>query len=152
MCYFLRVSRSSYYEWLNPSNIDRKKEDQELTDMIKQILAESRKTYGSRRIKRKLAQLGKTVSRRRIARLMKAAQLYCKTKRKFRITTNSNHDKPISPNLLQRQFKVLKPNQFWVGDITYIPTSKGWLYLATVIDLYSRQVVGWSMSSRMQAN
>jgi transposase InsO family protein len=151
MCYFLQVSRSSYYEWLNPTRTDRGKEDKELTDMIKKIFAESRKTYGSRRIRSKLAQLGKFVGRKRVARLMRAAHLYCKTKRRFKVTTNSNHNKPISPNLLQRQFKVSKPDQYWVGDITYIPTSKGWLYLATVIDLYSRQVVGWSMSNRMQA-
>ena len=85
--------------------------------MIKQIFAESRKTYGSRRIKSKLSQLGKFVGRKRVARLMKAAHLYCKTKRRFKVTTNSKHNKPISPNLLQRQFKVSKPDQYWVGDI-----------------------------------
>ena len=152
MCYFLRVSRSSYYQWLNPSKTNREKENQELTNDIKQIFVESRGLYGTRRIRRRLAQLGKFVGRRRIARLMKAAQLYCKTKRKFKVTTNSKHNHPISPNLLQRQFNVSKPDQYWVGDITYIPTSKGWLYLATVIDLYSRQVVGWSMRNRMQSS
>jgi len=120
--------------------------------MINQIFAEIRQLYGSRRIRFRLAQLGKFVGRKRIIRLMRASQLYCKTKRKFKVTTNSKHNNPISPNLLQRQFNVSKPDQYWVGDITYIPTSKGWLYLATVIDLYSRQVVGWSMSNRMQAS
>ena len=150
MCGFLRVSRSSYYTWLDPSKTTKEEEDAELTEDIKQIFKESRHLYGTRRIRNKLRQLGKFVGRRRIARLMKSAHLYCKTKRKFKVTTNSKHNHPVSPNLLQRQFNVSRPNQYWVGDITYIPTDKGWLYLATVIDLYSRQVVGWSMSNRMQ--
>ena len=100
--------------------------------MITKIFAESRKTYGSRRIKFKLAQLEKFISRKLITRLMQAAHLYCKTKRRFKVATNSKHNNPISPNLLQRQFNVSKHDKCWVGDITYIPTSKGWLYLATV--------------------
>ena len=120
--------------------------------MICQIFEESRGLYGTRRIKRKLLQRGKITGRKRIARLMKAARLYCKTKRRFKVTTNSKHNNPVAPNLLQRQFNVSRPDQYWVGDITYIPTRKGWLYLATVIDLYSRKIVGWSMSHRMQAS
>jgi len=152
MCHFLCVSRSSYYQWLNPDTTNREEENKELTQMINQIFKESRRLYGTRRIKRKLSLLGKSVGRKRIAKLMKVAGLYCKTRRKFKVTTNSKHNKPISPNLLQREFNVSKPDQYWVGDITYIPTNKGWLYLATVIDLYSRQIVGWSMSNRMQAS
>lgn len=151
MCHFLKISRSSYYEWLNPSTGNREKEDEELTVTIKQIFHENRDLYGSRRIRHKLLQMGKHTSRKRISRLMRTARLYCKTKRKFKVTTNSKHNNPISPNLLKRQFNVSKPDQYWVGDITYIPTNKGWLYLATVIDLYSRKVVGWSMSNRMPA-
>ena len=84
---------------------------------------------------------------------MKEASLLCKTKRKFKATTDSNHKLPIAPNLLARQFKVDTPNCFWVGDITtYVPNEEGWLYLATVIDLYSRKVVGWSMSERIKAD
>ena len=120
--------------------------------MIKNIFSESRGLYGTRRIRHKLLQLGKSISRKRISRLMRAAHLYCKTKRRFKVTTNSKHSNPVSPNLLQRQFSVSRPDQYWVGDITYIPTGQGWLYLATVIDLYSRKVVGWSMSNRMQAS
>ena len=82
---------------------------------------------------------------------MQEAQLVCKTKRRFKATTNSKHDLPIAPNQLARQFEVNQPNQAYVGDITYIPTGEGWLYLAVVIDLYSRQVVGWSMAERMKA-
>ncbi len=152
MCHFLGLSRSSYYQWLNPSKCNRQQEDEELTDMIKNIFSESRGLYGTRRIRHKLLQLGKSISRKRISRLMRAAHLYCKTKRRFKVTTNSKHSNPVSPNLLQRQFSVSRPDQYWVGDITYIPTGQGWLYLATVIDLYSRKVVGWSMSNRMQAS
>jgi putative transposase len=83
--------------------------------------------------------------------LMAAAGLYCKTKRRFKATTDSKHNNPISPNLLSRQFTVLNPDKYWVGDITYVPTKEGWLYLATVIDLYSRQIVGWSMADHMKA-
>lgn len=151
MCIFLRVSRSSYYKWLDPAITIREEQDADLTEDIKQIFEESRGLYGTRRIRKCLRKLGKFVGRRRISRLMKAAHLYCKTNRKFKVTTNSKHNHPVSPNLLQRQFNVSRPDQYWVGDITYIPTCKGWLYLATVIDLYSRQVVGWSMSGRMHA-
>jgi transposase InsO family protein len=82
---------------------------------------------------------------------MKEAGLFCKTKHKFKVTTNSKHNQLISPNLLKRQFHVAKPDRYWVGDITYIPTKKGWLYLATVIDLYSRQIIGWSMADNIKA-
>lgn len=119
--------------------------------MIKQIFAEGRGNYGSRSIKKKLEQAGKATSRRRIIRLMKEANLICKTKRKFKATTDSKHNRPVAPNLLDRKFQVNQANCYWVGDITYIPTDEGWLYLATVIDLYSRKVVGWSMASNLKA-
>ncbi len=119
--------------------------------MIKVIFTEGRGTYGTRRIVRKLARQGVVAGRKRIGQLMAAAGMECKTKRKFKATTDSKHSLGISPNLLARQFAVTQPNRYWVGDITYIPTDEGWLYLAVVIDLYSRQLVGWSMDSRMQA-
>jgi transposase InsO family protein len=148
----MRVSRSSYYEWLNnPGRCDRTKQDKELTEMIKQIFEEGRSTYGARRVKKQLARQGKIISRRRIIRLMKEANLVCTTKHKFRATTDSKHNMPVAPNLLERKFNVEEPDRYYVGDITYIPTEEGWLYLATVIDLYSRKVVGWSMSSRIRA-
>jgi transposase InsO family protein len=118
---------------------------------IKPVFEESRSTYGARRIKKKLAMQGIHASLRRIGRLMEAAGLRGKTKRKFRVTTDSNHSLPTAPNLLQRQFAVTQANRYWTGDITYIPTEEGWLYLAVVIDLYSRGIVGWSMDGRMQA-
>jgi len=147
----MKVSRSSYYEWLSaPENI-RAKQDEDLAVMVKIIFSEGRKTYGTRRIKKRLAQQNIVASRRRITRLMKESKLICKTKCKFKATTDSNHKKPVAPNLLERQFDVAEVNRYWVGDITYIATEEGWLYLATVIDLTSRKVVGWSMSDRMKA-
>jgi transposase InsO family protein len=119
--------------------------------MIKDIFAKNRNVYGARRILKELAKKGIKISRRRVRKLMVAAGLVCKTRRKFRVTTDSNHNRPVAPDLLKRQFHVAAPNRYWVGDITYIPTQNGWLYLAVVIDLYSRQIVGWSMSNRMQA-
>lgn len=147
----MKVSRSSYYEWLSNPGCDRAKQDNELLVLIKRIFEEGRGNYGSRSIKKKLEQIGRTASRRRIIRLMKEASLVCKTKRKFKATTDSNHNRPVAPNLLARRFRVAEPNRCWVGDITYIPTDEGWLYLATVLDLYSRKIVGWSMSSNLKA-
>jgi putative transposase len=151
MCQFMKVSRSGYYEWLNSAQTAKKKQDEEFIKIIKPIFKEGRSTYGTRRIKKKLALQNKTVSRRRIGRLMEEAGLACRTKRKFKATTDSKHTKFIAPNLLGRQFNIAQKNRCWVGDITFIPTKEGWLYLAVVIDLYSRQVIGWSMNSRMKA-
>ena len=147
----MKVSRSSYYQWLDNSGCLRVKEDEELSVMIKGIFREGRGSYGARRIKKRLGRQGILISRRRISRLMHESNLVCKTKRKFKATTDSRHNKPVAPNLLARKFSVVKANRYWVGDITYVPTEEGWLYLATVIDLYSRRVVGWAMSSYLKA-
>jgi len=152
MCRVIRVSRSGYYEWLNYPNSNHKEQDNKLTAMIKVIFEEGRGNYGSRTIKKKLERKGEFISRRRIIRLMRQANLICRTKRKFKATTDSKHNLTIAPNLLDRQFKVDKPNHYYVGDITYIATNEGWLYLATVIDLYSRKIVGWSMADNMKAD
>ena len=151
MCRFMGVSRSAYYAWLERPQTAIEKDDAELIEIIKTEFQKGRKNYGTRRLKKALMVLDRHVSRRRIGRLMGAAGLACKTKRKFKATTNSNHKLPIAPNLLDRQFTVQRPNQTYVGDITYIYTLEGWLYLAVVIDLYSRQVVGWSMAEHMRA-
>ncbi len=154
MCEVLGVSRSGYYGWIlsqaNPSA--RTIENKEFSEQIKMIFIEHKCRYGSRRIRKVLLNMGYQISRRRVCKLMKANNLCCKTKRKFKHTTDSNHDLPIAPDLLQRDFYPAKPNQAYVGDITYISTSEGWLYLAVVIDLFSRQVVGWSMNKRMKAS
>ena len=122
-----------------------------LSDRITTIFNQSRQTYGTRRIRHTLFNMGIFVSRRRIGRIMALNSLACKAKKKFRVTTDSKHKLPISANLLNRRFDVAKPDQCYVGDITYIHTESGWLYLAVVIDLYSRQVIGWSMDNNMQA-
>jgi len=151
MCQHMSVSRSAYYDWRVRPQIAIEEDDIELIEIIKPLFQKGRKNYGTRRLKKALFSLGRQVSRRRIGRLMGAAGLACKTKRKFIATTNSNHKLPIAQNHLDRQFTVLQPNQTYVGDITYIHTLEGWLYLAVVIDLYSRQVVGWSMAEHMRA-
>ncbi|MGG7056419.1 IS3 family transposase [Nitrosomonas halophila] len=150
MCRFMTVSQSAYYAWLHRVQTTREKDDIELTTIIRDVFGKSHATYGTRRIQKSIVNRGRTVSRRRIGRLMREAELACKTKRKFKATTNSRHDLPIAPNQLDRQFNVHQPNQVYVGDITYIHTQEGWLYLAVVIDLYSRQVVGWSMAEHMR--
>ncbi|MEQ1546210.1 MAG: DDE-type integrase/transposase/recombinase [Methyloglobulus sp.] len=111
---------------------------------------EGRNTYGRKRIQDDLKDWGEKVSKRRIGKLTDKLGLWCKTRKKFKATTNSKHNGKISPNLLNRKFKVDKPNTVWVGDITYVWTHEGWFYLATVIDLHSRKIVGWSMADNMK--
>jgi len=152
MCKVLRVGRSSYYDWLSAQPSPRTLENQRIAAQIKELFMDSRMTYGTRRIKRSLAKKGYQVSRRRVGKLMKQEQLCCKTKRRFKATTNSRHQLPIAENLLKRDFSATAPDQKYVGDITYIPTREGWLYLAVVIDLFSRQVVGWSMDKGMETS
>jgi transposase InsO family protein len=118
---------------------------------IKQVFVSNRNVYGTRRIAKILAKNNILISRRRIGKLMASAGLFCKTKRRFKVTTDLKHNQPIAPNLLNRGFDVDYPDKYWVGDITYIRTGNGWLYLATVIDLYSRQIIGWSMANNLKA-
>jgi transposase InsO family protein len=147
----LQVSRSGYYESLRRPPSAHSIEDDKLRPQVKAAFKTGRKNYGTRRIKDALKKQEARVSRRRIGRLMREEDLQVQTKRKFKVTTDSNHDKPIAPNLLEREFTVNTPDTVYVGDITYIPTREGWLYLAVVIDLFSRAVVGWSMGSRITA-
>lgn len=151
MCRVLQVSRSGYYESLKRPPSAHCIEDDNLRSQVKAAFEKGRKNYGTRRIKDELQKQETIVSRRRIGRLMREEDLKVKTKRKFKVTTDSKHDKPIAPNLLEREFTVSAPDTAYVSDITYIPTREGWLYLAVVIDLFSRAVVGWSMGSRMTA-
>jgi putative transposase len=149
MCRVLEVSRSGYYGWLSRPKSRREKANDELLEKIVREHEESRGTYGSRRVHKGLVGKSETCSRNRVARLMNRHGLASKTRRKFRATTNSNHGLPVAENLLNRQFEVYAANSVWVGDITYIHTEEGWLYLATVMDLHSRRIVGWSMGERM---
>jgi putative transposase len=152
MCDLLRISRSSYYKWLTQETPSaRTLENKELMEKIKMIFIQNKCRYGSRRIRQALLNMDYKISRRRVGKLMKSLNLCCKTKRKFKFTTDSKHNLPISPNLLNRDFSPAKMNQVYAGDITYIPTEEGWLYLAVVIDLFSRKVVGWSMDKTMKA-
>ena len=152
MCRVLRVSRSGYYQWRKGGVAPRQIRQQELLAKIKQIFEASRGNYGSPRILRELRKEGIVVNHKTVEELMKRNGIQAKRKKKFKPTTNSKHNLPIAENLLNRKFKVDKPNQAWVGDITYIPTEEGWLYLSTWIDLCSRKIVGWSMAPRMTAD
>ena len=152
MCKILNVSRSRYYVWRNNLVSKRANDDAFLTQKIKAIFVEGRENYGTRSIQSRLQQSGIKTSRKRITRLMQLSGLQCKIKRKFKVTTDSNHKLYIAPNLLQRQFYVDSPNRVWAGDITYIPTKNGFLYLATVMDLYSRKIVGWSMNTSLKTS
>lgn len=147
----MQVSRSGYYGWIKNSGSLRTQRREHLTLAIRIIFQQSRGIYGSRRIKVELQKQGVIASRRLIIKIMSEEGLSCKAKIRFKATTKSKHDGPISANLLARQFIVSRPDRYWVGDITYIETSQGWLYLATVIDLFSRQVVGWSMSDNLKS-
>ncbi len=151
MCLCLGVNRSCYYSWCSSKSSTRALDNKRISEEIKIIFSSSRNSYGTRRIKFSLSRLNFYVSRRRIGRLMQQMNLYPKSKRKFKVTTHSKHNYPIAENLLNRRFAVNAPDSCYVGDITYIHTQEGWLYLAVVIDLFSRKVVGWSMADHMRA-
>ena len=149
MCQVLKVSRSSYYNWLKRPASKRQKEDKILVEKMRGIHKESYKTYGIRRIKVKLNKEGISCGKNRVARLMRKNGIFSRLRRKYKATTHSNHRLPVAPNILNQDFKANKPNKKWVGDITYIPTDEGFLYLAGIEDLFHRKVVGWSLKDRM---
>lgn len=149
MCQVLEVSVSGYYAWRGRPESARARQDRALTEKIRVSHQHSRGTYGTPRIQADLADEGERVSRQRIGRLMKAADLVARSKRKFRVTTKTSPHQPVAENLLNREFKADQPNQKWVTDITYLPTTEGWLYLATVMDLFSRKIVGWALHERL---
>ena len=149
MCRVLEVGRSGFYAWLNRRESPRSCENRNLMIEVKAVYKKSRRTYGSPRVHAVLKEKGYTIGRHRIARLMRENGVISKHKRKFRATTNSNHDHLVAENKLERQFKATKLGQCWVSDITYIPTREGWLYLAVTIDLFHRRVIGWAMDRRI---
>ena len=151
MCRLLKVSRSGYYEWRHRPPRTQTAADQQLQDKVQHYFAQGRGTYGTRRLKHLLAQEGLRVSRRRIGRMLTQAGLRCKTRRRFKAPTASGQAQTVAPNQLNREFTVQDPNTIYVGDITYLPTGEGWLYLAVVLDLCLRAVVGWSMADHMRA-
>lgn len=145
----LGVSRSGYYCWRSRKPSRRSEEDVRILARIIELHANSDRTYGSPRILNDLKEEGERLGRNRVSRLMKENRLFSRHKRRFRITTNSHHEFPIAENLLERDFTASSKDEKWVSDITYIPTGEGWLYLAVVIDLFSRRVVGWSMGDKI---
>lgn len=151
MCQLLRVKRSGFYRWAKKEN-GNDSNHSEMIDWVKKIAKSSDNTYGSRRMKHALNCLGFPVSRQKAKKLMVEAKAWVRYRKKYKVTTDSNHNKPLFENVLNREFAVNAPDKVYVGDITYVWTREDWLYLAVVIDLYSRKVVGWSMSSRMKAS
>jgi putative transposase len=146
-CEALGVSRSGYYAWRGRPEAPRVKADAELVVEIKVAHKTGRGAYGSPRVHRELRANGRRVGKKRVERLMRQEGIVAKKKRRFRRTTDSNHPDPIAPNILERDFEVALPNTAWVTDVTYVWTHEGWLYLAAILDLYSRRVVGWAASA-----
>lgn len=154
MCRALKVHPQGYHQWQSRSEARKKRADAEraLKDRIAISHARSRRTYGRVRVTKDLRAEGILVNEKRVGRLMKEEGLRAKAARKFKATTNSKHDKRVHPNTLDRDFIATRPNEKWVGDITYLWTEEGWLYLAVVIDLFSRKVVGWAIQDRMTSD
>jgi len=146
-----QVSRSGYYDWVKRSLSARKQKDIELVIIIEEIFYEFHRVYGSDRIHRELRARKIRISRKRVERIMAEKKLFSiyNTKKKVK-TTDSNHNYPVSPNLLNRNFEFDQPDMAWVSDITYIPSDAGWLYLCQIKDLYSRKIVGWSIAGHMR--
>jgi len=149
MCRLLKVSASGYYAWRIRSESPRAKADRTLMAEVKRVHQDSRGVYGSPRVHAELVAKGIHAGRHKVARLMRLARLRGCPKRRFRVTTQRDPSHPVAKNLLKQNFSTDAPNQRWAADITYIPTHQGWLYLAVVMDLYSRRIVGWSMSRWM---
>ncbi len=149
LCRVLGVSRSGYFAWRLRPESRRERENRRLLGRIKAAHTSGKKMYGSPRVHKKLVSEGERCSRGRVERLMRANGIRAQQKRKFVVTTDSGHDLPVSENLLGREFAVKEPDRVWASDITYVPTDEGWLYLAGVLDLGMKGVVGWSMGERL---
>jgi transposase InsO family protein len=149
LCLALGVSRGGYYGWLSREESLRIRQDRLLLAQIRAAYQQSRQRYGSPRIHAELSDDGVACGRHRIARLMRQDHLVARAKRRFKTTTQASGVNPVAPNELQRKFEVTEPDTFWNGDITYVWTAEGWLYLAVLIDLFSRRVVGWATSDRL---
>ena len=152
VCAVLGVSRSGHYARQRRGESVRVREDRRLKQQILAVHAESKQRYGTPRVERALRRVGTRTSRKRVARLRRELGLRTRYTRRFRVTTDSGHRKPLAPNRLARDFTSSSPDRIWVGDITYLRAGASWLYLAVLLDLYSRRVVGWSLSSRIDEN
>ncbi|WP_265588086.1 IS3 family transposase [Candidatus Methylospira mobilis] len=153
LCRVMQVSTSAYYEWLKArQDSDKDQQDQKLAEKARQIFIDNKQCFGSRRLADRLQKQGHAVGRFKTRRIMRDLKLKVRYPRRVKVTTDSNHNEAISPNRLDRQFQVAKPNQVWTTDITYVWTLQGWLYVAVVIDLFSRQVVGWAIDDHMRTS
>ena len=152
MCQVIGASRSGYYRWRKQPQSKRQKENEKILMEIKESHKNSRRAYGSPRVTEDLQTKGIKCGKNRVARIMKVHGIVGKAAKKFKATTDSKHNLPVAENLLKQNFVAQKPNTVWVSDITYIWTLEGWLYLAVILDLYSRQVVGWAMSDRLTSD
>jgi len=149
MCRVFEVSRSGYYRWVKREPSRREVDNRKLDAEIREIYDKSKGRYGSPKITQELRDRGRRVGKNRVAGRMRDAGLRSKVRQKYRVTTDSKHQFPVAPNLLERNFKADSPNKVWVSDITYLATRTGWLYLTVIIDLFSRLVVGWALSSSL---
>jgi transposase InsO family protein len=152
MCKILEVSRSSYYKRKNKERGKRARENKDLLEKIIEVFRSSKERYGSPRITAELKRGGISCNKKRIARLMNKHGIEAKIFRKYRNTTNSDHQKEKSENILSREFNRQKRNEVWTGDITYIRTQEGWIYLAAVMDIYSRKVIGWQLDKNLNSD
>ena len=153
ICRVLKVSRSGFYAGQRRKPSRRVRREEELIRKIRKVHEESRGLYGYPRAHRALRVDGEVVSRNTVARLMRKAKIRARIRKKYSPrTTDSRHDKPVADNLLERDFTAAAPNRKWLADITYVPTGEGWLYLAAVLDVYSRKIVGWSMADHMEVD
>ena len=151
LCRTLEVSPAGFYGWCDREPSERQRRDEALRVSIRAVHAASRRTYGSPRVHLELREANDRVGRKRVARLMREEGLQSRRKRRFKVTTDSRHDHPVARNILARDFQADAPNERWVGDITYVWTREGWLYVAAILDLFSRRVVGWSADDRVDS-
>ncbi len=146
----MEVSRGGYYTWRNNGKSKHQKENENLVPVVLYAHRVSKGSYGARRMAEEISDHGIRCGRYMAKTVMAMAGVTAKQKKKFKATTDSKHDLPIAPNLLERNFETQKPNEVWVGEITYVWTAEGWIYLAVVLDLFSRKVIGWAVSSRIK--
>jgi putative transposase len=150
LCKVMEISRSRFYDYVHRIEGPDDPKETALKARISAIFKEHRSQYGSRRVLKQLKDEGHQIGRYKVRRLMRELGLKAKSPKRYKVTTDSRHSFPVAPNLLNRKFDVDEPNRFWTTDITYVWTFEGWLYLAVVLDLYSRQIVGWGMDKRMK--
>jgi putative transposase len=151
LCRVVGVAASGFHAWLRRGPSQRERQDRSLAGQIAAVFAASRRTYGSPRVHAELRAEGIRVSRKRVARLMREGGLAATVRRRFPRTTHSDHGRPVAPNLLEQKFTAEQPDTVWLADISYIPTGEGWLYLAVIKDMATREIVGWSMSDSLEA-